>query len=66
MKTKEQIIAEIKKDKDFADCTAEEIEEMAEMELKVQGNRRYEQSDTPRKKADSTGFPYGWSAGPCG
>lgn len=52
MKTKEQIIAEIKKDKDFADCTAEDIEEMAEMELKVQGNRRYEQSDTPRKKAD--------------
>lgn len=52
MKTKEQIIAEIKKDKDFADCTADEIEEMAEMELKVQGNRRYEQSDTPRKKAD--------------
>ena len=52
MKTKEQIIAELKKDKDFAECSAEELEEMAEMELKSQANRHYEQSDTPRKKAD--------------
>lgn len=52
MKTKEQIIAELKKDKDFAECSAEELEVMAEMELKSQANRHYEQSDTPRKKAD--------------
>ena len=52
MKTKEQIIKEIKADKDFADLSQEEIEEMAEMELKSQTDRRYEQSDRPRKKAD--------------
>lgn len=52
MKTKEQIIADLKKDKDFADLPEDELEEMAEMELKEQGNRRYEQSDRPRKKAD--------------
>ena len=51
-RTKEQIIADIKADKDFADLPHEEIEEMAEMELKEQGNRRYEQSNTPRKKAE--------------
>lgn len=51
-KTKEQIIAEIKKDKDFADLTQEEIEEMAEMEFNAQGEKRYEQSDKPRKKAE--------------
>lgn len=52
MKTKEQIITELKKDKDFADLPEDELEEMAEMELKEQNNRRYEQSDTPRKKAE--------------
>lgn len=51
-KTKEQIIEELKRDKEFADLPQDELEEMAEMELKEQGNRRYEQSATPRKKTD--------------
>ena len=32
--------------------TLEEAREMAEMELKEKANRRYEKSDTPRKKAN--------------
>lgn len=51
-RTKEQIIADIKADKDFADLPEEEIEEMAEMEFNAQSEKRYEQSDRPRKKAE--------------
>lgn len=52
MKTIEQFIEIIKKDKDFAECSEDEIREMAEMEYKAQDLPHYEQSDTPRKKAD--------------
>ena len=51
-RTKEQIIADLKADKDFADLPEDEIEEMAEMEFNAQGERRYEQGDKPRKKAE--------------
>lgn len=51
-RTKEQIIADLKADKDFADLPEDEIEEMAEMEFNAQSEKRYEQSDKPRKKAE--------------
>lgn len=50
-RTKEQIIADLKADKDFADLPEDEIEEMAEMEYNAQSDRRYEQSTAPRKQA---------------
>lgn len=45
-----EIMNEFAKDND--PITFEEACEMAEMELKEKTNRRYEKSDTPRKKAE--------------
>ena len=47
---KEKLIAEIMKE--YPEVTKEEAEEMAEMELRDKENRRYEQGEKPRKKAD--------------
>ena len=47
---KEKLIAEIMKE--YPEITKEEAEEMAEMELRDKENRRYEQGEKPRKKAD--------------
>lgn len=49
---KEKLIARIMKEceQDGEPVTREEAEEMAEMEIKANGNRRYEKSDKPRKK----------------
>lgn len=47
---KEKLIAEIMKD--CPEVTREEAEEMAKMELRDKENRRYEQAEKPRKKAD--------------
>ena len=50
---KEKLIARIMKEceQDGEPVTKEEAEEMAEMEIKANGNRRYEKSDKPRKKS---------------
>lgn len=50
---KEKLIARIMKEceQDGEPVTREEAEEMAEMEIKANGNRRYEKSDKPRKKS---------------
>ena len=45
----EKLIQEIMKD---LNCSREEAEEVAEMELKAKGLKRYEQSDKPRKKVE--------------
>ena len=45
----EKLIQEIMKD---LECSREEAEEVAEMELKAKGLKRYEQSDKPRKKVE--------------
>lgn len=52
--TKEKLIARIMKEcaKEGEPVTKEEAEEMAEMEIKAGGLRRYEKSDTPRKPAN--------------
>jgi hypothetical protein len=47
---KEKLIAEIMKE--YPELTKEEAEEMAEMEFRDKENRRYEQGEKPRKKAD--------------
>jgi len=49
---KEKLITRIMKEceQDGEPVTREEAEEMAEMEIKANGNRRYEKSDKPRKK----------------
>lgn len=47
---KEKLIAEIMKE--YPELTKEEAEEMAEMEVRDKENRRYEQGEKPRKKAD--------------
>ena len=48
---KEKLIAKIMKEceQDGEPVTREEAEEMAEMEIKASGIKRYEKSDTPRK-----------------
>lgn len=43
----EKLIQEIMKD---LECSREEAEEVAEMEVKAKGLKRYEQSDKPRAK----------------
>lgn len=50
---KEKLIARIMKEceQDGEPVTKEEAEEMAEMEIKANGIRRYEKSDKPRKTA---------------
>jgi hypothetical protein len=50
---KEKLIARIMKEcaQDGEPVTREEAEEMAEMEIKANGIKRYEQSDKPRKTA---------------
>ena len=45
----EKLIQEIMKD---LDCSREEAEEVAKMEVKTKGLKRYEQSDKPRKKVE--------------
>ena len=45
----EKLIAEIMKD---LDCSREDAEEVAKMEMKAKGLRRYEQSEKPRKKVE--------------
>ena len=45
----EKLIQEIMKD---LECSREEAEEVAEMELKAKGLKRYEQAEKPRKKAE--------------
>ena len=45
----EKLILEIMKD---LECSREEAEEVAKMEVKAKGLRRYEQSEKPRKKAE--------------
>ena len=49
--TKEKLIARIMREcaKDGEPVTKKEAEKMAEMEIKANGMRRYEKSDTPRK-----------------
>ena len=49
----ERLAAEIfaQCEKDGEPVTMKEAEEMASMELKDKGNRRYEKSDVPRKKS---------------
>lgn len=49
--TKEKLVAKIMKEceRDGEPVTKEEAEEMAEMEIKASGIRRYEKSETPRK-----------------
>ena len=45
----EKLIQEIMKD---LDCSREDAEEVAKMEVKAKGLKRYEQSDKPRKKVE--------------
>lgn len=45
----EKLIQEIMKD---LKCNREDAEEVAKMELKAKGLKRYEQSDKPRKKVE--------------
>lgn len=45
----EKLIQEIMKD---LKCSREDAEEVAKMELKAKGLKRYEQSDNPRKKVE--------------
>ena len=45
----EKLIQEIMKD---LQCSREDAEEVAKMELKAKGLKRYEQSDKPRKKVE--------------
>ena len=45
----EKLILEIMKD---LDCSREDAEEVAKMEMKAKGLRRYEQSEKPRKKVE--------------
>ena len=45
----EKLIQEIMKD---LKCNREDAEEVAKMELKAKGLKRYEQSDKPRKKTE--------------
>lgn len=45
----EKLIAEIMKD---LDCSREDAEEVAKMEMKAKGLKRYEQSEKPRKKVE--------------
>ena len=54
--TKEKLIERIMREcaKDGEPVTKEEAEEMAEMEIKAGGLRRYEQSDKPRKPTTKT------------
>lgn len=47
----EKLILEIMKD---LECSREEAEEVAKMEVKAKGLKRYEQSEKPRKKAEKT------------
>lgn len=51
--TKEKLIAQIMKEceQDGEPVTRKEAEEMAEMEIKANGIKRYEQSDKPRQLA---------------
>ena len=44
---KEKLILSIMKD---LDCSREDAEEVAEMEIKAKGLRRYEKSDEPKKE----------------
>lgn len=50
---REKLIASIMREceQDGEPVTREEAEEMADMEIKAGGVKRYEKSDTPRKKA---------------
>ena len=52
MTAKEKMILQIMKEceKEGEPVTREEAEEMAEMEIKANGIKRYEKSDKPRKK----------------
>ena len=52
MTTKEKMILQIMEEceKEGEPVTREEAEEMAEMEIKANGIKRYEKSDKPRKK----------------
>lgn len=45
----EKLIVEIMKD---LDCSREDAEEIAKMEMKAKGLKRYEQSEKPRKKVE--------------
>lgn len=45
----EKLIQEIMKD---LDCSREDAEEVAKMEMKAKGLKRYEQTEKPRKKAE--------------
>ena len=45
----EKLIQEIMKD---LECSREEAEEVAEMEIKAKGLKRYEQAEKPRKKVE--------------
>ena len=51
MMTKEKLVAQIMREceKEGEPVTKEEAEEMAEMEINANGNRRYEQLAKPRK-----------------
>lgn len=52
MTDKERLVASIMKEaeEDGEPVTKEEAEEMADMEIKAKGIKRYEQSEKPRKK----------------
>ena len=45
----EKLIQEIMKD---LECSREDAEEVAKMEIKAKGLKRYEQAEKPRKKAE--------------
>lgn len=45
----EKLIQEIMKD---LECSREDAEEVAKMEMKAKGLKRYEQAEKPRKKAE--------------
>lgn len=45
----EKLIQEIMKD---LDCSREDAEEVAKMEIKAKGLKRYEQAEKPRKKVE--------------
>jgi len=45
----EKLIQKIMKD---LDCSREDAEEVAKMEMKAKGLKRYEQAEKPRKKAE--------------
>lgn len=49
-KSIEQIVAELKKDKDFADLPEEELIEMAEMELAESKNKHYTDTEKSKEK----------------